>query len=372
MKFSRSRVCPILLAAAYLTLQCAPAMKAKPPKRKPAPVPESLETSKRGDNDARDGRLKEFQLITATLERAYSYLQIKQKRWRFSYSQLKSTYEKRLSELKGMKDYRNLLREFLGHFKDGHLRINYPRAGSQPGSTQMAPAISHRWVGHGILLTRIARLWGDEKAIAKGLNEGLTKLKSARALIVDLRGNGGGNDALVLDYISKIVPRRIPLGRVSLRLSPEVLGQRPHYKRLYQPDPSRPGYSLWLPLFVEPQTKTGFSGPIAVLIDKACYSSCETAALAFRVSQVATLYGQATGGGSANPIFIKLPRGGKMMVPTWIHRVPGGKLLEDNGIAPHTVLKPTVNADKIATINLRQKLERPRCGSECPSTMIKE
>ena len=73
-----------------------------------------------------------------------------------------------------------------------------------------------------------------------------------------------------------------------------------------------------------------------MLIDKGCYSSCESTALAFKESGRARLYGAATGGGSANPMAFDLPyTKGKLLVPTWVFVKPGGELLEDNGVKPH-------------------------------------
>jgi C-terminal processing protease CtpA/Prc len=47
------------------------------------------------------------------------------------------------------------------------------------------------------------------------------------------------------------------------------------------------------------------------------------------------------GGGSANPITIRLPiSGGELSVPTWIQLMPDGRLLEDNGVSPDIEVAP--------------------------------
>lgn len=98
---------------------------------------------------------------------------------------------------------------------------------------------------------------------------------------------------------------------------------------------------------------------MAVLIDRRCYSSCESTALALKASGLGRLYGQTTGGGSANPVQIELPiTAGKLMVPTWIHEMPDGKLLEDNGVTPHVVLPLKEDALRRALADIRKKLRR--------------
>ena len=59
-----------------------------------------------------------------------------------------------------------------------------------------------------------------------------------------------------------------------------------------------------------------------------------------RFGNAARVFGSRTGGGSANPIFVDLPQTkGQLMVPTWIHVMPNGELLEDNGVPPHEYIE---------------------------------
>jgi len=302
----------------------------------------------------------ELRFILDRLETVYSYLSIKQKRHGFSYAEAKKKVRARVEAAKNEAEYRAALNGFLKRFKDGHLRINYEKAATGKGKKKkLPPAVTHRWLPGRVLLTRISRLWGDPKPIEKGLARGLKKLKRARALVVDLRGNGGGSDAIAFAYITRMVAKPIALGRISVRLSREVLARYPHYAKMLSPDAARPGYSRWWDYNVPSNTTRGFKGPVVVLIDRACYSSCEGTALAFKSSGLGRLYGQATGGGSANPIKIRLPvTAGKLMVPTWIQVMPNGKLLEDNGVSPHVALPVGEDALKRALADVRKRLRR--------------
>lgn len=305
-------------------------------------------------------REAEFRFITGKLESVYSYLETKQQRHGFSYAEIKEQCQREVAAATDEAAYRAAIKTLLGQFKDGHLRLKVRPQSSKAGKARkQPPAVTHRWLPGRVLVTRISRLWGDPAPIKKALTRGLKKLGRARALIVDLRGNGGGNDALAFEYITRLVARPIPLGRVSLRISPESMGKNPDYTKIFRPDRSRPGYSSWWVHTLSPRTKKSYAGPIAVLIDRRCYSSCEGAALAFKNSGLARLYGQATGGGSANPVLIDLPiTAGQLMVPTWIHVMPDGKLLEDNGVAPDVALAPGEDALQRALADIRQRLRR--------------
>ena len=305
--------------------------------------------------------IDEFDFVTGKLETVYSYLETKQTRYGFSYTERKAHYRGRIRGLTSESEYRGLLEAFLKEFHDGHLKIRYEEQRRANGDAAPSPAVTHRWMNDEVLLTRIGRLWGDEEEIREQLRSGIRMAGKAKALIVDLRGNTGGSDAPAFEYISQLVGREVPLGKVSLRLSADVLAERPHYEKLYPPDPKREGFSTWLEMSVKPAGKHAFEGPIAVLIDKACYSSCEGAALAFKNSGIATIYGQATGGGSANPIFIDLPdTKGALMIPTWVQVMPDGRLLEDNGVPPDVELDGRIDALEYAIEALRKAVLTPR------------
>ncbi len=300
-------------------------------------------------------RREEFTFITHTLEAVYSYLEIKQKRYHFSYAALKAKTAHRVEAVRSDAAYHVVLKKFIARFHDGHLRLIFSTGPSPP--VKRPAAVTHRSVGSGILLTHIARLTGNQSLIRRELSRGLTLLRRARGLIVDLRSNPGGNNQTSFDYVAKLFSKPILLGHSSVRLSKLVLAQRPHYRQLYPPDPKRPGFSIWREAILEPQTTSGFQGPIAVLINQGCYSSCESTALAFKQSGRATLYGQSTGGGSGNPITIDLPYSrGKLMVPTWMFRMPDGKLLEDRGVSPQVVLKRSSDALAVAIKQMKSAI----------------
>jgi hypothetical protein len=306
----------------------------------------------RGAVVARSRRLDEALFVTKKLETVYAYLEVKQKRYGFSYPELKRRYLDRVRRIRTDAAHRTTLASFLEAFHDGHLRLLLPgKAAATAG-----PAVTHRFLPGRILLTRIQRFSGAR--VAADLRRGLGLLRRARALVVDLRGNPGGNNRTAFDYVARLFSDPILLGKSSVKLSADVLARRPHYREIYPPDPARPGFARWREARIEPLARVSFAGPIAVLVDRGCYSSCESTALAFKQSGRARLYGEATGGGSANPMAVDLPHTrGKLQLPTWVFVKPDGELLEDNGVKPHVVA-----ADPLAPAlaEIRRALQSPR------------
>ena len=59
-----------------------------------------------------------------------------------------------------------------------------------------------------------------------------------------------------------------------------------------------------------------------------------------------------------NPLFIDLPlTRTRLMVPTWIHIMPDGALLEDNGVPPDLRLSPGRDALAVAVKEIRGRLK---------------
>lgn len=298
--------------------------------------------------------LEEFGFIASKLETVYSHLADKQKNHGFAYDALKAGYLDNVRAAASYSEYRFLVKAFLDKFSDPHLgAFFFDYLSSQQG--HQLPAVTNTVTEDGILVTRISRLYGDDAGIKAGLAESLELAKTARALVVDLRGNGGGNDAYTTEYLSRLTPRSIPGGMVSIRISSEAAAK---FGELLE-DPARPGFSPWYSSQIRPAGNSPYAGPVAVLIDGGCVSSCEGTAMRFKFSGMARLYGTQTMGSSGNPASIRLPySNGSLRVPTWIQLMPDETPIEDHGIDPHVQVDPPSGALDAALRDLRSRLAR--------------
>jgi C-terminal processing protease CtpA/Prc len=183
-----------------------------------------------------------------------------------------------------------------------------------------------------VAIASIRSLMGGH-ARAKQLDDALAKARTARAIVIDVRGDRGGIDVVGERLVADLAAGTAALGTYRVLVAPETLALRPRWKGLVaQAD----GFS-------EPQALTvsalpagqGFRGPIAVVVDAGCVSTCEIETAALRADLGALIVGEVTGGSSGAPIEIELPAShAKVALPTWNLVAADGKPIESDGVVP--------------------------------------
>jgi C-terminal processing protease CtpA/Prc len=154
-------------------------------------------------------------------------------------------------------------------------------------------------------------VWKDFERVARDL---LRK----DALIIDLRGNGGGDDARGRQLANILVDGEVALGvtKWHARKTPETLtllmnsyatqGPAEHVRQLIAETKRERDEAVarrgpeWKVEDATPRTTTvgpkAFSGPIAILVDAACASSCESTLQFLRAHPKARVFGERTAG----------------------------------------------------------------------------
>ena len=172
-------------------------------------------------------------------------------------------------------------------------------------------------------------------------------LPSDEALIVDLRGNRGGDTPMGLLFALMDRPFRLwiegtvhPGGRVHGR-NPEMMRTGPET--------------------VEPEVGA-FRGPMALLIDAGCLSAAEDFIAPFKDNHRAIIIGETTGGSSGQPIRLDFGDGMWAMIGAKRQWFPDGSAFEGVGIAPDIPISVTrddvrAGADPVLQAALAQ-LER--------------
>ncbi len=290
-------------------------------------------------------REEETLFILGKMETVYSHLENKQRLFGFSYEAVKAQLLSEVRTAGSDTQYRAALRNFVRLFSDPHLGV-YFYDGAPQQQPPLPPAVVNTLTEDGILITRVSRLTGEPEEFEKGLGESLELAKNARALVVDMRGNHGGNDGYTRAYISFLIDKPIPAGKVTIKISSETLAR---YGELEE-DPENPGWTPFLRGMIQPRGDSPFRGPVAMLVDGGCVSSCEGSAVMFKFSGIAKLYGETTMGSSGYPVTITLPHSsGAVRVPTWIQIQPDGKPIEDHGIEPHIPVESAKAMDAALT-----------------------
>ncbi len=238
----------------------------------------------------------------------------------------RALYLKHRPEILTSKDDSELvgrLNAFLRELGDSHLHIHSPLAApvrqtAKPTPSdkteivQIANGISVRAFYHselrsdGIGYIRFNYFVLD--LIRKVREDVLNKFKDTSALIVDLRGNGGG-EIISIEWLANwLIPRKIPLTSMIIKNVPLKYTSNP------QPE--------------------CFKGKLAVIIDKESFSAAEIFAAAVQDAKAGKLYGETTGGQTLPSIFVNLPSGFRLQTLTGEASRPAGGRIEKAGVVP--------------------------------------
>ncbi len=149
----------------------------------------------------------------------------------------------------------------------------------------------------------------------------LSRVRDTPGLILDLRTNAGGSDAMALQFVSRFAAQPTLVSYVQTRNGPNMT------------DLDRP-----LARVAAPSGGWQFTRPVVVLTGRAGFSATETFVAALRTLPNVTVVGDTTGGASGNPATFMLGNGWQFTVPQWIERGPDHEPIEGRGVAPHLVI----------------------------------
>lgn len=190
----------------------------------------------------------------------------------------------------------------------------------------------------------------------KGILDFLQKASTCDALIIDIRGNGGGST----DYwMNNLVA---PLTSKTLKSEAYLLFRNSSYLRPFMKNKMFFGIHSLKPLAdfyltgempvyfenndgvfksiessIRPSGSIGFSGKIYLLVDKYVYSSAEAFAVFAKSTGWATLVGTDTGGDGIgfDPVVVALPNSGLIVrFPCEMGVTPDGRPNEENATIP--------------------------------------
>ncbi len=187
----------------------------------------------------------------------------------------------------------------------------------------------------GNLPTMYVRVESDERRTPKGATAGvirfnvwmpsvdplferaIDRFRSAKGIIVDLRGNPGGLAAMIMGISGHFLTERKPLGTMKTRASePLRFAANP---RLVNAAGQR----------VEP-----FGGPVAILVDSMTGSASECFAGGMQALGRARVFGQTSMGQALPAFFAKLPNGDVLIHATGDFVTADGTRLEGRGVVP--------------------------------------
>ena len=271
----------------------------------------TLCSCQRGESDYDETPQTNLDALWNIIDRQYCFLDYKEKQLGISWADIHTKYSARLNPRMSRVQLFEVLCQMLSELKDGHVNLSssldlgrnwswkedYPlnldeelRDAYLQTGYNLAAGIKYR-----ILTDNIAYVVYEsfQNAIGDGnLDDMFYSLRMCNGMILDIRGNGGGN----LDNETRLASR--------FTNEKVLVGYRSHK--------TGTGHNDFSPLeaeYIEPSKGVRWQKRCIVLTNRSCYSAANTFVRDMKEMPLVTVMGDCTGGGSGLPFSSELPIG---------------------------------------------------------------
>lgn len=171
-----------------------------------------------------------------------------------------------------------------------------------------------------------------DDAAFETVRDHFAEISKAGGLVIDVRSNGGGNDANGMKILQVLADKSFAGPNWRSR----------DYKAAFRSWRGRQGWFRGNNGVYQPDPTMHYAGPVAVLVGPKTYSAAEDFTVAFDAMKRGTLIGEKTGGSTGNPFQFSLPGGGMAMICTIDDTYPDGRAFDGVGIRPEIEVAPAV------------------------------
>ncbi|WP_158606873.1 S41 family peptidase [Paenibacillus ginsengarvi] len=229
---------------------------------------------------------------------------------------LNRTYTLSIEDRSGRRIERRVEREQLGE-----------AGGSSEGTTG-------KWIEEGQIAYIRIPSFGSTDYEGKAL-ELLSSYEGAQALIVDVRGNGGGSTPSKLIHRLMDRPYRWYAEMTPLHIGIHTLQAVKGWNNQYYDS------SVLMHRPYQQPDESAYTGRLVLLADRGTGSAAEDFVMPFKDTGRATIVGQATFGSTGQPFYYEFTNGMSFRISTKRAFLPDGSPFEGVGIAPDIELLPT-------------------------------
>ncbi|MCC6927729.1 MAG: hypothetical protein IT359_01950 [Gemmatimonadaceae bacterium] len=274
-----------------------------------------------------------FDRMWNTADREYSYFDYKGIDWRG----VRAQYRPRAERATDVATFMEVVKEALATLRDVHVWVIQPdgkyvatfrpayrenwstamraRQAQLDGFTTESAALYH--VDYGAVAYVAITTFGNGQFDVATFDRVLERYRQAPALVIDVRMNGGGNDA----FAYQVAGRFTSTSRVG-----------GYYQ--YRNGAQHGAFTPMTPRSVVPRGSWQFTRPVILLVGRGAFSSTEGFTSAMQALPNVTLVGDTTGGGSGNPAVFPVRAGYGFSVSRWIEYTAQRQPIEWKGIAP--------------------------------------
>lgn len=167
--------------------------------------------------------------------------------------------------------------------------------------------------------------------VVEAFDRALDSLMEAPGLVIDLRHNGGGYLDAMTEIAGRFLAEETTFGYYQRRAPGEAVDFRPW-------NPSTVTDTMRTPITVKPRGSV-YRGPVALIIDRGCFSACEGFSGGLKTLGRALVLGEASGGGGGVAALIELPSGALLSFSWSVFWLPDGEMIEGRGILPNVYVR---------------------------------
>jgi carboxyl-terminal processing protease len=289
-----------------------------------------------------------FRMVSEIFAEHYAFFEERNVDWRARVSE----YDQKVDSDTDDEELFSFLTEMIAPIDDGHVgldgKVDGDRRSFEPQAAARqtpSPALERareigywtRGVGPGLVTGRLREAGGDDvrygligedigyiqirsiggdlrDAAESGMDHARELFKDAKALIIDLTGNGGGYDLIARQFTSLLARER-------------TVG---YYKY-----PGDAADAAPQPIAIEPGEKLLFGGPVFVVTDRETISAAEILTMCLRALPNVTHIGEATRGSLSDILTKDLPNGWSLNLSNEVYLDAARKAWEGKGIRPH-------------------------------------
>lgn len=252
-----------------------------------------------------------FEALWTILDEHYCFFDYKQKEYGLDWNDVYTKYKVRVNDNMSTVQLFEVLCDMLGELRDGHVNLsssmdygrywkwqeNYPYNYSDSlirrylgTDYKIASGLRYRVLDDNIGYIRCASF---ESAVGEGnLDEVLSYLLLCRGLIIDIRGNGGGDLTTAERLAGRFVQEKTLVGYMQ-----------------HKTGAGHNDFSEMKEIYLEPSSNVRWHKKVCVLTNRSVYSAANAFAVWMHCLPNITLVGDHTGGGSGLPMSNSLPNG---------------------------------------------------------------